>query len=162
MKHKFLITILSALLFAFTPALAQKKCNKYVVKRCEAYGFDFNYSGQSKSAVFEIGDKSDFKLAVFKGFEYRVSLCADKNLKGIYFRIKEDNPAKTILYDSSTEAVDYLEKIFFSKKSRNLIVEVIVPESTVPAEEQDYEDRFGCVGVLVEYNRRPNSGFDEE
>jgi hypothetical protein len=141
-------------------AFSQKKCTKYVIKKCEAFGFDFTYSGQSKSALFELGQKSDFKLAVFKGFEYRVSLCADKNLKGIFFRIRENNAAKTIIYDSSTEAVDYLEKVFHSEKSRNLIVEVIVPESVVPVEEQDYDDRFGCVGVLIEYNRRLDSGFD--
>ncbi len=160
MKRVF---ILSAVLFTFitVQVYGQGNCSNYVIKKCEAFGFDFKYSGQSKSAVFELGQKSDFKLVVYKGFEYRVSLCAEKNLKGLYFRIREDNSARTIIYDSSTEQVDYLEKTFYTEKSRNLIIEVIVPESTVPVESQDYKDRFGCLGVLVEYNKRPKSGFVE-
>jgi hypothetical protein len=158
-KRYFLLYLLT--IFLGNSAFAQKDCDKFMMKYCDAYGYDFKYSGQSKTTVFEPGKKSDFKLAVFKNFEYRVSICADKNLEGIYFRIREDNPSKSILYDSSTEEVDYLEKIFGVTKARNLIIEVIVPESDVPLEELSYNKRFGCVGVLIEYNRAPKTGFSE-
>ncbi|MBI9066648.1 MAG: hypothetical protein JEZ09_05105 [Salinivirgaceae bacterium] len=155
------IYILLTLLITFPVAShSQKKCNKYLEKKCDGYGDPFRFSGQSRNALFELGQKSEFKLAVFGGFEYRVAICAEKNLKGIYFRIREDNTNKNILYDSSSEIEDFLEKMFFVEESKNLIIEVIVPEGDEPKEEQDYSDRYGCMGVLIEYYRKNDSGFN--
>lgn len=144
----------------FTSLFGQKTCDDYVIKNCEAYGEPFRYSGQSKTALFELGQKSHFSITAFQGFEYRVSICAEKNLKGIFFRIREDNTNRSILYDSSTEEEDYLEKMFYVKTTKNLFIEVVVPEGDTPPQEIAYRKRFGCVGVLIEYDKRKDLGFD--
>jgi hypothetical protein len=81
-------------------------------------------------------------------------------MKGLFFRLREDNANKTILYDSSVEEVDYLEKMFYINTTKNLFVEVVIPESDIPLETQSYQKRFGCVGVLIEYNRRVSTGIE--
>lgn len=151
--------IIITLLFAES-VYSQKKCKSYAIENCGSYEKPFKYSGQSKSALFEKGQKSLFKITVYNGFEYRVSICAEKNMKEIYFRIREDNTNKNILYDSSVEEEDFLEKMFYVKNTKNLFIEVIVPEGDTPIEEQKYKKRFGCVGVLIEYNKRKSLGFD--
>ena len=139
--------------------LGQQACKDYHLKKCGGYGPPFKYSGQSKSALMEKGQTSSFYLVTYGGFEYTVTLCADKQLKGIFFRIREDNPKKTIFYDSSTDPENMMQKQFAIEKSKRMIIEITVPESDVPAAEEKYEDRSGCVGVVIEYYNSPAKGF---
>lgn len=160
---KGLLIIISSFIFLCSfnnSAYSQKQCKNYVVKNCDAYGDPFKYSGQSKSALFEIGQKSLVSVTVYAGFEYRVSICAQKNMKNIYFRIREDNTIRSVLYDSSVEEEDFLEKMFYVKTTKNLLIEVIVPEGDVALDQQEYEDRYGCVGVSIEYDKRKSLGFE--
>lgn len=139
---------------------SQHDCKKYVEKKCDIYGEPFKFSGQSRNALFEVGQKSMFNLVVYGGFEYRIAVCADKNLKDIFFRIRENDTNKTVIYDSSSEIEDYLEKMFVVEESKNLLIEVVIPDGDTPKEAQSYKERFGCVGVVVEYYRRRDVGFD--
>ncbi|HAZ03330.1 MAG: hypothetical protein A2W97_10190 [Bacteroidetes bacterium GWE2_40_63] len=156
-----LIWTVIVLVLISSPTFSQGKCKNYHQSNCEAYGFNFKYSGQSKNAVFEKGQTSIFKLVCYEGFEYRISLCADKKLTGIYFRIREDNTNRNILFDSSTDEEGFLEKIFYVEKSKNLLIEVVVPEGDVASESAEYDELFGCVGVLIEYNKRSDTGFEK-
>ena len=161
MKQSCSILILVMVTFLFAAqSFGQKKCDGYLLKNCEPYDKPFKYSGQSKNALFELGQKSLLKISVYDGFEYRVSLCSEKSLKGIFFRLREDNTNRTILYDSSVEENNYLEKMFYVNSTKNLYIEVVVPEGDVPPEQQSYNERFGCVGVLLEYNKRGDVGFE--
>ena len=135
-----------------------QSCKNYKWEKCDGYGPPYKYSGQSKSAYFEKGQKSSFSINVYGGFEYSIRICTDKNLKDIYFRLREDGVNKKIIYDSSTENIDYLEIQFYVENTKKLILEVIAPESDDP-ENEKYEDRTGCVGVLIEYYKAPRRGF---
>ncbi|MDA3890802.1 MAG: hypothetical protein PF517_03970 [Salinivirgaceae bacterium] len=160
MRSLIAIKLIFAIIFMFTLTVnGQKNCDKYVIKNCEAFGTPFKYSGQSKSALFEVGQKSILSITAFAGFEYRISLCAEKNMKGIFFRIRENDTNRTLLYDSSIEEEDFLEKMFYVKKTKDLLIEVVVPEGDLALDEQDYKKRFGCVGVLIEYDKRSDLGF---
>lgn len=141
-------------------ALSQIKCDDYDKKKCEGYGPPFKYSGQSKSAVFEKGQTSSFYLVTYSGYEYCITVCSEKRLKDTFFKIKEDNVKKAVLYDSSIADDDILSTQFYIKKSKRLIVEVTVPEGDLSAYEEKYKDRIGCVAVVVEYVRAPNKGFE--
>ncbi|NOZ45844.1 MAG: hypothetical protein GXO79_03590 [Chlorobi bacterium] len=148
------------LIFIFSISISSlfcQNCEKTLIK-CDPYGEPFKYSEQSKSAFFEKGQKSSFYMSAFSGTEYSIRICASKTLENIYFRIRENNSTKDLLYDSSTEEVDYLEKQFYVENTKKLIIEVIVPESMDP-EQEKYKDRTGCVGVLIEYHKAPKKGF---
>jgi len=153
--------ILFSLLFVVVTIsllVAQSDCKSYHTKKCDGYGDPYKYSGQSKSASFDLGETSSFKMSAFGGFEYSVSLCAERQLEGIYFRILEDTPEKTVLYDGQGD--EMLDEQFFIEDSKKLIVEVVVPKSETPVEELDYEDTNGCVGVVIEYRKVGKGGFD--
>ena len=136
-----------------------QNCNDYKWKQCDGFGPPYKYSGQSKSAFFIAGQSSFFHLVAYKGFEYSIRICSDKRLKDIYFRIREKSINKKILYDSSTEDIDYLEKQFSSEKTQNLIIEVIVPENEKGTYNENPQKYSGCVGVLIEYYKKPKIGF---
>jgi hypothetical protein len=108
-----------AILFFVVFNAYSQGCKNYHLKTCEGCGDPFKYSGQSKSAMMEKGQTSTFHIVVYEGFEYCVQISAAKNLKGISFRILEDNPAKTVLYDSSVEGNSYLEKDFMPPAAVN-------------------------------------------
>lgn len=147
------------LLLALSALSNAQKCKDYHFKKCYGYGDPFKYSKQSKSTLFEKGQKSDLYISVFKGFEYNITLCAAKKLGYVYFKIKESGPAQRVLYDSSIENDYVLEKQFYSTGTKKLILEISVEESELEPEEEDYENLVGCIGVLIEYQRAPKSGF---
>jgi hypothetical protein len=151
-----------AILFFVVFNAYSQGCKNYHLKTCEGCGDPFKYSGQSKSAMMEKGQTSTFHIVVYEGFEYCVQISAAKNLKGISFRILEDNPAKTVLYDSSVEGNSYLEKGFYATRSRKLLIEVSVPASNIDVTQESYDELHGCVGVLIEYNHPPKKGFEEK
>lgn len=140
--------------------VVSQNCDDYQLRYCEGMGKPYKISGQSRQATFEKGQTSVFHLTVYKDFEYSIQICSSKNLKDIYFKIKEDNVAQEVLYDSSVEDNKYLQKEFLSLKTRRLIIEVTVPESDMEVTDEDYDKRVGCVGVLVEYNFPVKKGFE--
>lgn len=156
--NKGFISIL-LLVFSFATITFGQDCENYKWKKCGGFGPPYKYSGQSKGAFFTKGQSSDFYVVTYKDFEYSVRICHDKPLNGLFFRIREDNVNRKILYDSSAEEVDYLEKQFSTEKTQKLIIEVVVPEGDEDLSMVDLKDISGCVGVLIEYYRKPKTGF---
>lgn len=160
MNTLFKISILTLLtVIGSLQISAQSKCKEYHLKKCGGYGPPYKYSGQSRSASFELGEQSSFKMSAFSGFEYCVTLCASKQLKGIYFRVVENTPQKAILYDGGSDESGMLQKEFFVEDSKKLLIEVVSPESDRSAEDMDYDRLNGCVGVIIEYHKIGQKGF---
>jgi hypothetical protein len=139
-------------------ANAQSGC-KHIKEHCDGYGDPYKYSGQSKSGTFELGQTSSFKISTYGGFEYSVSLCAEKQLKGTYFRILENSMDGAVLYDGQTEDDEMNWEQFYVEDSKPLYIEVVVPEAD-NKEELDYDETFGCVAVIIEYYKVGKKGFN--
>ena len=158
-KSIFKVFIIGVFLSVSSFANAQSGC-KSIKNKCDGFGEPYKYSGQSKSGVFELGQSSEFKMTTYGGFEYSVSLCADKQLKGIFFRIKEKSNNGTVLYDGQAEGDEMNWKQFYIEDSKSLIIEVVVPEGDESKGEIDYEDTYGCVAIIIEYNKIGKKGFN--
>ena len=81
------------LLPTFTKA---QYCNSFHEKFCE-YSDNEMYkpNGQSKSALFSKGQTSELSVVVYKGQDYRISLCIDQNLGNqIAFKVYETKKVK--------------------------------------------------------------------
>lgn len=139
-------------------ASAQSDCKNFK-DICDGSGDPYKYSGQSKSGTFELGQTASFKISAFGGYEYSIALCAEKQLKGIYFRIKENSADGEVLYDGQEEGDKMNLKQFYLEDSKPLVIEVVVPESDKPIEELDYSETIGCVSVIVEYYKVGKKGF---
>lgn len=76
------LMISSILLFGLNVS-AQYDCNDYHRFNCPRSGDRaFNLNGQSKSAMVQVGVQTDLNVIVYRGQDYRISLCADKTVLG--------------------------------------------------------------------------------
>ena len=71
-------------------------CNYFHTKYCLPSENDmFKLNGQSKSALFSKGQTSELQIIVYKGQDYRISLCMDENLGSqIAFKVYETKKVK--------------------------------------------------------------------
>ena len=94
-KHINKIVLLAAVIMI--PAMSfSQYCNYFHTKYClPSENEMFKLNGQSKSALFSKGQTSDLNIIVYKGQDYRVSLCMDENLGSqLKFKIYETKKVK--------------------------------------------------------------------
>ncbi len=146
MKNTTYLILFTTLLLSPILSFGQD-CTGYHQYHCMYADYTFFYSRQSKSALFKRGQKSELKIIAYSGEDYYVSVCAHRKFGDIRFRILEDNAGKTVIYDNADN--EFGESIIFSNElTRNLIVEVSVPEY----ESKDSNDRR-CVGVVIQFRK---------
>lgn len=93
---KNLKKIFTALLITALPMLVSAQyCNTFHTKFCEPAGGMYTLNGQSKSALFSKGQTSELNVIVYKGQDYRISLCFDQTLGSqITFKVYETKKVK--------------------------------------------------------------------
>ncbi len=158
MKVK-LITIISifALLLLQIHAFGQDDCKRYHTKKCKFNQNDvFQYSGQSRSAEFIKGQTSQFRILAYGGYDYSFSLCYEKKLGQVKFRLLEDNAGQKVLFDNSEDGYSKA-KVFTIETTKKLIVEIVAEGEA--ADDALSEQKKYCIGVLIEYMKTPGSGF---
>jgi hypothetical protein len=142
-KYIFIISILSVFL---TGILQAQDCTDYHQYHCPYGDYTFFYSRQSKSALFRQGQTSELRITVYGGEDYYIAVCAHRKFGDIRFRIMEDNEEKTLIFDNADD--EMAESIIFSNDiTRNLILEVSVPESKTSSIEKR------CVGVVIQFRK---------
>lgn len=149
-------------------------CNHFHERFCsKSDNSYFKYNGQSKSALFAPGQTSELNVIVYKGQDYRISLCMDNNLgEQVIFKIYESvqvagKKEKNLLYDNA--ANDFSPEVEFSvETSKKLAIEISIPEGEKEGSARGVKkgkDRstkpkeMGCVGVLLEHMSTPKTGF---
>ena len=146
MKTVIKIALFSFIFFLPVKALSQD-CTDYHQYHCLYADYTFFYSRQSKSALFRQGQSSELKIVAYSGEDYYISVCAHRKFGDIQYKIMEDNPQRTIIYDNSKD--NFAESITFSNEvTRNLIIEVTVPEG----DNKSSNDRR-CVGVVIQFRK---------
>ncbi len=89
------IVLLAAIVMI--PAISfSQYCNHFHKSYCMPSENEmFKLNGQSKSALFSKGQTSELNIIVYKGQDYRVSLCMDENLGSqVKFKIYETKKVK--------------------------------------------------------------------
>ena len=144
------IAILLTLLISLSGISFSQDCTDYHQYHCPYGDYTFFYSRQSKSALFRQGQTSELALTVYGGEDYYVAVCAHRKFGKLRFRIMEDNDERTLVYDNADD--DFAGSIIFSNDvTRNLIIEVTVPESTTSTIEKR------CVGVVIQFRKQDTS-----
>lgn len=177
----FMLQFIVAQSVDIDPASTAQYCSNYHRAACKASGKrdGFRYNGQSRSALFEGGQTSEFQIVVYKGNDYRIALCNDNNLgqlrmriiavkrvpvkqevyeqvKNEYGEVEEKAVTETtykrereVIYDNSQDS--YATEVTFSvETSQKLIIEITAEGGT---------GELGCVGVLIEHMPTPKKGF---
>ena len=149
---KYIVGLILA--FTFSGALFAQDCTGYHQYHCQYGDYTFFYSRQSKSALFRRGQTSQLKMVAYGGEDYYISICAHRKFGDLHFRILEDDGSNSVIYDNAND--DYSNTIVFSNEiTRNLIVEVTVPEG----ESKDSDDRR-CVGVVIQFRKSEYKDVD--
>ena len=94
---KFISKIVVVVLVTISPVISfGQYCNHFHKKYCNPSENDyFKLNGQSKSALFAKGQTSELNIIVYKGQDYRISMCMDENLgTQIQFKIYETKKVK--------------------------------------------------------------------
>ena len=94
---KYIHKILLLAIIISLPALSfGQYCNYFHTKYCQPSENDmFKLNGQSKSALFSKGQTSELNIIVYKGQDYRISLCMDENLGSqMTFKVYETKKVK--------------------------------------------------------------------
>lgn len=162
--------ITSILLFAFVfigfSVLAQTSaCGDFHRSRCVIEGSKeddkaFTYNAQSKSGLFSQGSLSRMRCVVYRGMEYRMTVCLETDVLGdnIQFKIL-DAATKNELFDSAKE--DNIKQFEFRcEQTKQLIIEVLVPSGEVK-EEKGKPVGAACVGLLIEHKVSERTGFSQ-
>lgn len=94
---KYINKILLVSIIVSLPAISfGQYCNYFHTKYCQPSENDmFKLNGQSKSALFAKGQTSELNIIVYKGQDYRISLCMDENLGSqMTFKVYETKKVK--------------------------------------------------------------------
>lgn len=144
---KNILSLIFAILLLIPVGVFSQDCTDYHQYHCMYADYTFFYSRQSKSSLFKPGQSSELKIVAYSGEDYYVAVCAHRKFGNLHLRIIEDNENRKVLYDNAQD--DYSDSIIFSNDvTRNLIIEVSVPEG----DPKDANDRR-CVGVVIEFRK---------
>ena len=119
----------------------------------------FQYNSQSKSGLFSQGTTSKMRCVVYKGMDYRMTVCCDAAIGDkINFKIF-DGRTQELLYDNAKNE-DSQQFEFQAGSTRQLIIEVTVPTGEVKEEKGKPSDA-ACVGLLIEHKVSDRVGFSQ-
>jgi hypothetical protein len=88
-RTSILHLLASGLLMAATGAMAQRPCLDYHKFECDRSSEKrFSINGQSKSAAVQVGQETELNIIVYRGQDYRVSICHDARILGEHLSIR--------------------------------------------------------------------------
>lgn len=136
---------------------ANSLCTDYHKKACSFSKSDINYkyNSQSRSALFRPGQTSKLTFTAHKNYDYRLTFAAEESILSggkIAFRIL--NSSGKVLFDSEEEGATEFE--FICDSSINMVIEIILPESSASSKNKVL---YGCVGFLLESRPTLQTGF---
>jgi hypothetical protein len=146
-------------------AIAQASaCGDFHRKACYMEGTkkdkrEFMYNAQSKSGLFAQGSVSKMRCIVYKGMDYRMTVCCETILGDkVNFKIY-DGRTNELLFDN-TKNDDSQQFEFQASTTRQLIIEATVPAGDVK-EEKGKAETAACVGLLIENKVSERTGFSQ-
>lgn len=139
-------------------------CGNFHRKYCVMEGSrkdkrEFSYNAQSKSGLFSQGSTSKMRCVIYKGMDYRMTVCCDAALgEQINFKIMDAKTNEELYDNAKSEGEKQFE--FQSASTRQLIIEVTVPTGEAKAEKGKPIDA-ACVGLLIEHKTSDRTGFSQ-
>jgi hypothetical protein len=119
----------------------------------------FMYNAQSKSGLFAQGSISKMRCVVYKGNDYRISVCCETILGDkVNFKIYDARTNELLFDNTKNDNTQQFE--FQAATTRQLIIEATVPTGEVK-EEKGKAENAACVGLLIENKVSDKVGFSQ-
>jgi hypothetical protein len=167
MKKAILSLLVIALMSAFSgQGFAQSSvCGQFHRTKCVMEGSKdddraFMYNAQSKSGLFAQGATSKLRCVVYKGMDYRLTVCAETDILGdaIQFKIYDAKTNEELFNNTKEEGSKQFE--FSSSSTRQLVIEVMIPTGETKEAKGKPVDA-ACVGLLIEHKVSDKTGFSQ-
>jgi hypothetical protein len=162
---KIFLTLLICLGVTIHQSQAQGgPCTNFHRKACVMEGTrkdkrEFMYNAQSKSGLFSQGSVSKMRCVVYKGMDYRISVCCETILgEKVNFKIYDGRTNEELFDNTKNDNAQQFE--FQASTTRQLIIEATVPAGEVKEEKGKAIDA-ACVGLLIENKVSDRTGFSQ-
>jgi hypothetical protein len=119
---------------------------------------EFLYNSQSRSGLFSQGSISKLRCVIYKGMDYRLSLCCETAGTQVNFKILDAKTKEELFDNAKNENAQQFE--FQSNSTRHLLIEVSVPAGDATQSKGKPMDG-ACVGLLIEHKITERSGFSK-
>ena len=119
----------------------------------------WQYNAQSRSGLFNQGMTSKLRCVIYKGMDYRISVCCETVLGDkVNYKILDARTSE-LLFDNATASNTQVFE-FQSVSTRQLIIEVTVPQGASEKDKHKATDA-ACVGLLIEHKVTEKQGFSQ-
>lgn len=117
----------------------------------------WQYNAQSKSGLFNQGMVSKLRCVIYKGMDYRISVCCETLLgEKVNYKIFDARTNEMLFDNKAAEDVQTFE--FQSVSTRQLVIEVMVPQGATEKDKHKSTEA-ACVGLLIEHKITDKQGF---
>ncbi|MBK9284857.1 MAG: hypothetical protein IPM51_11160 [Sphingobacteriaceae bacterium] len=159
---KNIITIILAVFISNAIFSQAGVCGKFHQKYCvleKAKNEKWQYNAQSKSGLFNQGMTSKLRCVIYKGMDYRISVCCETVLGDkVNYKILDARTSEMLFDNATAEDTQIFE--FQSVSTRQLIIEVMVPTGATEKDKHKATDA-ACVGLLIEHKVTDKQGFSQ-
>lgn len=150
-----IVAVLSTSAFSQTAV-----CGQFHRKFCvfeDSKGANWQYNAQSKSGLFNQGMVSKLRCVIYKGMDYRISVCCETILgEKVNYKIFDARTNELLFDNKAAEDTQIFE--FQSVTTRQLVIEVVVPQGATEKDKHKSSDA-ACVGLLIEHKMTDKQGF---
>lgn len=153
-----LISVLGADITAQTSVCGQFHRKNCVLENSKDDDREFLYNSQSKSGLFAQGSVSKMRCIIYKGMDYRMTVCCETAGSQISFKIFDAKTNEELYDNAKNENSQQFE--FQSASTRQLIIEVSIPAGEAASAKGKAADA-ACVGLLIEHKVTERTGFSK-
>ncbi|MCQ2959343.1 MAG: hypothetical protein MJ198_04030 [Bacteroidales bacterium] len=166
MKKLLSILFVVVLGLVSSNVFAQNNCLNFHKQKCQSYASKgYIMSNDSRSAILRKGQTSEFRITIYQGKDYRISVCADEvNLGSTVHLRLIDYDTDELLYDNKD--FNYVKDFEFTVvQTRTIKISIEIPEDQTQKASANTTGLIsksinqGCVGVLIEEMSTPKTGF---
>jgi hypothetical protein len=159
---KYFLSIIVSAALSLTMLGQTSVCTQFHKKYCtfeDDKNAKWQYNAQSKSGLFAQGMVSKLRCVIYKGMDYRISVCCETILGDKLSYKIFDGRTNELLFDNK-EKEDTQSFEFQSVSTRQLVIEVVVPQGATEKEKHKSTDA-ACVGLLIEHKVTDKQGFSK-
>ncbi len=157
---KYFLTLIIASVITLSSYSQTSVCGQFHRKYCvfeKDKGQNWQYNAQSKSGLFNQGMVSKLRCVIYKGMDYRISVCCETILGDkVSYKIFDSRTNEMLFDNSAVENTQSFE--FQSVSTRQLVIEVVVPQGATEKDKHKATDA-ACVGLLIEHKVTDKQGF---
>lgn len=157
---KYILSIIVAAVLSTSVYAQSGVCGQFHKKYCHFEsdkGGNWQYNAQSKSGLFNQGMVSKLRCVIYKGMDYRISVCCETILgEKVSYKIYDARTNELLFDNKSAEDTQQFE--FQSVSTRQLVIEVMVPQGATEKDKHKSTDA-ACSGLLIEHKLTDKQGF---